>query len=168
MVLFLFFSIRISNQIWNCFSKAFGIVSPTLWLSNNFFTGGPLVYWALDILQGSETVFDIENDRNNIRPKSKSEYELDIPDSGRSCWSVQELEEKRWGASRCDVMLLSTWSCSCLIFDYYSFRSQQRFQFNLQDFRCCAVLGRGHFGKVIYQHFRNTYKISNLNGNELF
>lgn len=40
-------------------------------------------------------MFDIENDRNTILPKSQSVYDPDIPDSGLGYSSIQEFEDRR-------------------------------------------------------------------------
>ena len=54
-----------------------------------------MIAWVFNILQDSETSFDIENDRNSILPKPQSEYEPDISQSGLEYSGIQELEDGR-------------------------------------------------------------------------
>ncbi|PNI58813.1 PKN2 isoform 4 [Pan troglodytes] len=62
--------------------------------------------FTLELDRDSETVFDIENDRNSILPKSQSEYKPDTPQSGLEYSGIQELEDRR--DLKLDNLLLDT------------------------------------------------------------
>lgn len=130
-----------------------------------------LLFFSCAFSQDALASFDFLNKRNSIavKPDLDRAVEQDIQHPNLELITIQKDTEIRWESHTCVFLIFHSkcirWSrngnsdpntapwlwilvSSWLIVDWLFSREEEQFHFSLQDFKCVAVLGRGHFGKV--------------------